>query len=220
MRRYLRITRGGVSNVISVVIILAVAVSVAIIVVFWEIIIAFWMTGSTGLSMKCERLEITDAYSDWCSNYSVWVVVLHVVNMGSSDATIDGVFINGKPFNSLVGLSMHNLGYVYGRVTVTADDVVNNSEVAGVEVYSFDDGKWNITIDKAYPIDDDGFKELDLKDGVPLKAGYTATLIILMNGPGASSYGATEVPFKHGSSIEVKIHTAIGKEYPIVVELP
>ncbi len=220
VRKYLRTTEDGVSNVIAVVIILAVTVSVAIIIVFWEIIVAFWMTGSTGLSMKCERLEITDAYADWCSNYSVWVITLHVVNAGSSDATIDDVLINGKPLNSLVGLSTHNLGYVYGRVTVTANDVVNNSEVAGVEVYSFDEGRWNITIDKAYPIDESGFKVLDLKDGVPLKSGYVTTIVILMSGPGASSYGATEVPFRHGSSIEVKIHTAIGKEYPVVVELP
>ncbi len=212
--------RRGISNIIGTVVILAVAISIAVIVVFWEIVIAFWMTGSTGLSMKCERLVINDAYADWSSEYSTWVVVLHLVNDGSSDITISDLLINGRSLSSWVGLGNHSVGYVFGRVVVTSGDLLNNTGVGGVGFYAYGSNSWNVTLDDAYPIVPNGFKVLNLDYGLVLKVGRNLTLVILMPGPGASRFGAVEVPFKHGSSIEVEVLTAIGREYPVGVGLP
>ena len=65
-----------------------------------------------------------------------------------------------------------------------------------------------------------------------LKAGEDMTIVIIMFGPGyhtggfndingegnISSVGA--VNYKHGASLEIKIHTAAGKEYPKTIVLP
>ena len=93
----------AISPVIATVIIVSVAIAIAVAV-------AFWMTGITGLFTRYEKLEVINAYAiansspvgadkpfaTW--NSKVWVIVLTVKNTGSSDATLDALFINGKPF--------------------------------------------------------------------------------------------------------------------------
>ena len=77
----------AISPVIATVIIVSVAIAIAVAV-------AFWMTGITGLFTRYEKLEVINAYATKDNDFTIYV---YVRNTGTSDATIDNIFINGKP---------------------------------------------------------------------------------------------------------------------------
>ena len=77
-------SRLGISPVVATVILVAVAIVIAIAV-------AFWASGLVGIFTRFEKLEITSAYYDGAS------VVLIVRNTGSSDTSIDDIYVNGIP---------------------------------------------------------------------------------------------------------------------------
>jgi len=85
--------RYAISPVIATIIIVAVTIAVAIAV-------AFWMGGLTGVFTRFEKLEIISAYADTTTDGSGWNINLIVKNTGTTTATIDNVFINGKPFST------------------------------------------------------------------------------------------------------------------------
>ena len=149
----------GISPVIATVIIVAVAIAVSIAV-------AFWMTGIVGLFTGFEQVQITSAYATKDNN-GVFTIHLKLKNTGTSDATIDGVFINGKPFDE-----------VSSTTTITVS------------------------------IDNSAFTSSDFQKTIGAGSTVNAKIII---GAGI---------FSSGQSIEVKIHTASGKEYPKLVVLP
>jgi archaellum component FlaF (FlaF/FlaG flagellin family) len=68
------------------VILVAIAIVIAIAV-------AFWATGLVGIFTRYEKLEITSIYYD----PNTRVVVLTVRNTGSAAATIDDIYVNGRP---------------------------------------------------------------------------------------------------------------------------
>jgi flagellin-like protein len=76
--------KSGISPVVATVILVAIAIVIAIAV-------AFWATGLVGVFTRFEKLEITSIY------YENNKVVLIVKNTGSADATIDNIFVNGRP---------------------------------------------------------------------------------------------------------------------------
>ena len=198
-----RLNKKGISPVIATVIIVSVAIAIAVAV-------AFWMTGITGLFTRYERVEITNCYADWDSTNELWKVIIQLRNSGSDDATIDEIFINGRPHNSITNLADQHFWYYSEKVTPTVT-------VSGTAL--------------SVKYGDNSFTKFDFDNGVPLKAGEDMTIVIIMFGPGfeagdiasingedVSDYGA--VSFKHGASIEIKLHTAAGKEYPKTVVLP
>ncbi|MEM1547177.1 MAG: archaellin/type IV pilin N-terminal domain-containing protein [Candidatus Methanomethylicia archaeon] len=83
-----RLNRRGISPVIATIIIVAVAIAIAIAV-------AFWVVGIAGLFTRYEKLEISYIYAKKDGNN--WVINLLVKNTGSATATIDQIFLNGKP---------------------------------------------------------------------------------------------------------------------------
>jgi len=85
----------AISPVIATVIIVSVAIAIAVAV-------AFWMTGITGLFTRYEKLEIVSAYATAQAGGG-WTVTLIVRNTGTTDVTIDNIFINGIPYNTLEG---------------------------------------------------------------------------------------------------------------------
>jgi len=133
--------RRGISPVIATVIIVAVAIAVAIAV-------AFWMTGIVGLFTGFEQVQITAAYAPDTST-----IRLRVKNTGTTAATVDEIFINGRPHSDM-----------------------------------------NATVSPSLPI--------------TLSPGQELDITISLTG------------FSSGQSVEVKIHTASGKEYPKLVVLP
>ncbi|MCK4952351.1 DUF4352 domain-containing protein [Candidatus Bathyarchaeota archaeon] len=80
----------GVSPVISTVILVAVAITVAVAV-------SYWMGGIAGQYTRFEKLEIDNAYAVRDTVLGQWNVTMSVRNTGSTDSTISAVYINGKP---------------------------------------------------------------------------------------------------------------------------
>ena len=144
-----RLNNKGISPVIATVILVAVAIAIAIAV-------AFWMTGIIGLFTRFEKIEITYIYATG-NQSSGWDVYLKVTNTGTADATLDNIFINGKPWSTYSDIGL------------------------------------NVTLPYSLP------------------AGNSVTIDISI-GSGSG--------LKSGQSIEVKVHTASGQEYPKLTNLP
>jgi len=83
----------GISPVVATVILVAIAIVIAIAV-------AFWASGLVGVFTRFEKIEVTAAYAE--SADSGYRVVLVVRNTGSADATIDDIYVNGKPCGGIV----------------------------------------------------------------------------------------------------------------------
>jgi flagellin-like protein len=77
--------KSGISPVMATVILVAIAIVIAIAV-------AFWASGLVGVFTRFEKLEITSAYYVKGEG-----VKLTVKNTGSADASIDNIFVNGRP---------------------------------------------------------------------------------------------------------------------------
>ena len=81
--------RKGISPVIATVIIVAVTIAVAIAV-------AFWMTGIIALfTGAVERLEVVSATAT--AQQGGWQITVIARNTGTTQTTIDTIFINGIP---------------------------------------------------------------------------------------------------------------------------
>ncbi|WP_288103547.1 archaellin/type IV pilin N-terminal domain-containing protein [Thermofilum sp.] len=150
--------RRGISPVIATVIIVAVTIAVAIAV-------AFWMTGIVGLFTGFEQLQIV---STWDGPHGIMIVVK---NAGTSTATIDDIFINGRPSSEwglgINGSSVNLLG-INGSSVNLPYPINPGQQVA-----------FNLTFSK-----------------VP--SGYVVN---------------------PGTSLEIKLHTAAGKDYPKLIVL-
>lgn len=152
----IRKNRKAISPVIATVILVAVAITIAISV-------AYWMGGIAGIYTDFEKIEITTAYAS--SNASIgtdggWTLTITAHNTGSSDTTLDNIFINQKPLSD-----------------------------------------WNgITIDGVTTVD------------VALPSGTKATMHVDID-KALSGLNA-------GSSLDLKLHTASGNDYPKFLQLP
>ena len=154
----------AISPVIATVIIVAVAIAIAVAV-------AFWMTGITGTFTRYEKLEVTYAYAESISTpINGWKVTIKISNTGPSDATIDDVFINGKPLSAYAG-SITSISYT---------DTTSGSYTPG--------------------------QTIDIK----LASGDSVIIYLYLSNSA----------FDSGQTVEIKIHTAAGNEYPKQVTLP
>jgi len=143
----------AISPVIATVIIVAVTIAIAIAV-------ALWMSGLVGSFTATENIQIISAYATG-DQTSGWNITLTVKNVGTTDATIDNIFINGKPIDSYGG-------------SISANPNITSSSI-------------------------------------PLKSGGNTTITITIG---------SNAGFTSGQMVEVKLHTASGKEYPKQVTLP
>jgi len=156
----------AISPVIATVIIVAVTIAIAIAV-------ALWMSGLVGSFTATENIQIISAYAEQQEGGG-WNIYLTVKNVGTTDATIDNIFINGKPYTS------YSTGQADAITTIT---IYTSTSKSGNE----------------------------FGGSLLLKAGGNVTIIITIpDGLG----------FTSGQMIEVKLHTASGKEYPKQVTLP
>lgn len=112
-----RRSRSGISPVMATVILVAIAIVIAIAV-------AFWATGLVGVFTRFEKIEITAAYYDPEKG-----VVLRVRNTGSADATIDDVYVNGRP-SEVAGFNVAGVGLL--TVGQSADIIVSGDFISGV----------------------------------------------------------------------------------------
>jgi len=86
-------SKSGISPVMATVILVAIAIVIAIAV-------AFWATGLVGVFTRFEKIEIVAAYAQ-SRDSGGYDVILVVRNTGSADATIDDIYVNGKPCGGL-----------------------------------------------------------------------------------------------------------------------
>jgi len=108
-------SKKAISPVISTIVIVSVAIAMSIAV-------AYWMMGITGSFTRFERLDITSAYA--VVDTGNFTVKVKVKNSGSASATIDLVFINGKPTADYANVSVTNL-----LVTLAPGEAVDGSIV-------------------------------------------------------------------------------------------
>ncbi len=97
MARNIKRDRKAISPVISTIIIVAIAIAIAIAV-------AYWMVGITGAYVKVEKLEMTTCYAT--ANTTHYTVYITVKDTGSTDVTLDKLFLNAKPYDTFTGVSI------------------------------------------------------------------------------------------------------------------
>jgi flagellin-like protein len=160
--------RKGISPVIATVIIVAVTIAVAIAV-------AFWMTGLIGLfTGAVEKLEIVSVTAT--PQAGGWQITVVARNTGTTQTTIDSLFINGI----LAATRNPGGGWQAGNVPCLAN--VPNFDPDGSDV---------------------------------LRPGDSTTITFNLNAGDCDTFNA-----QSGVSIEVKLHTSGGKEYPKLLTLP
>ena len=146
----------AISPVIATVIIVSVAIAISIAV-------ALWLTGITSGFTQTENLQISSSYAE-AGNTTYYLVYIDVKNTGTTTATIDNVFINGKPAsdaNAVVIINVDNTNY---------------------------------TVSQQPPID----------------SGKSATIYVFLS----------KSVYSSGQMVNIKIHTASGRDYPTTVTLP
>ena len=120
-----RVSRGkkGISIVIATVILVAVAITVAVSV-------AFWMGSIAGQYTRFEKLQVLDPSIS--KNNTNWSLAFEVKNIGSTDATVDNILINGlsytnNNFNATVSPSLPQSLSSGESTTITLSIPINNS---------------------------------------------------------------------------------------------
>ena len=97
LMRKLRNNKKGMSIVISTIIIVAVSITMAI-------AISFWAMGIGNSFTKFEKLEYVSAYAGDTQvifgGRPCYQITLQIKNTGTNTATINNVFLDGKPFNA------------------------------------------------------------------------------------------------------------------------
>jgi hypothetical protein len=151
----------GISLLVATVILIAVTIVVVVAV-------AYWMGGIAVLYTRFEKLQIISAYATWnaTSNQTgqgsgEWKIIVTLRNTGSADATITGLYINGKPWDDV---------YFGGRILVPS----------GILPASL------------------------IPSGQPVSVTF---------------YIAKGGGFNPGVSIEIKLHSASGQDYPTMITL-
>ena len=168
--------RKALSPVIATVILVSVTIVVAVSV-------AYWMGSIAGTYTRFEKVEIPTAYANkiesWAGDSNVpsgwgseggWNITIVLKNSGSADATIDNIFVNGKPFTQFSNVTVRYSGTLYNS---------SNSDLS-----------------------------------VTVRAGGTATVEILVRA--GTDQGIT---FSSGTALDIKLHSAAGKEYPKLIDL-
>jgi len=128
----------AISPVIATVIIVSVAIAIAVAV-------AFWMTGITGLFTRYEKLEVVNAYAT-SNGAGNWTIFLTVKNSGTSDATIDEVFINGRPLNAYTNTTVCTANQTTDSTIVLGNETLSAS---GISVKTGESYTLEIVIDNA-----------------------------------------------------------------------
>jgi len=167
MARHIRASRKGISPVIATVILVAVAITVAVSV-------AYWMGGISSLYTRLEKVEISSTSVSKDATTGNYTITINIKNTGSADATLDYVYINGKPYDD-----------------ASFTDNVFVRESGAVWIAS---GTLSVSVGTG-----------------------TSKVIYIRVQPASGT--ATVAPFTAGTTLDVKLHTAAGKDYPQMVTL-
>ena len=139
MKRNLRKDKKGMSIVISTIIIIAISITMAIAV-------SFWAMGIGNAYTRFEKLEFITAYaSDTTVPYlgrPCYQIFVQLKNTGSNTATINNIFLDGKPYNAAYPPSRvpgGTLAYQTGIMSVS----LQTGQSLGGSIYLPVGGLWN-----------------------------------------------------------------------------
>jgi len=148
------------------------------------------MTGIVGLFTAAEKLEIVSINAVWDNQNNQWTVTLTVRNTGTTQTSIDTIYVNG--YEAFVQ------GQAQGQAAAQLGCVqnfqaqVDNNQLQGLPV--------------------------------TLQPGQQANIQFAITGPNQQCiYNPTNTAVftpASGGSIEVKLHSSGGKEYPKLITLP
>jgi len=160
------------------VIIVAVTIAVAIAV-------AFWMTGIIGLfTGAVEKLEIVSATATATTidGSSGWKITVIARNTGTTQTTIDSIFVNG--------ILVYQWDSSSSKYTKASTTLACLGDTVDIKVGTS-------------------------TDTATVKPGEQVTIEITMSSGSCGAFTASP-----GVSLEVKLHTTGGKEYPKLLTLP
>jgi len=80
----------GVSPVIATIIIVAIAIAISIAA-------ALWYSGTASSFQKVEKVSMS-VYAEPGAQQGTFLIGIQMRNQGTRDTTIDGIYLNGKPF--------------------------------------------------------------------------------------------------------------------------
>jgi archaeal type IV pilus assembly protein PilA len=137
MKRNLRRNIKGMSIVISTVIIVAISITMAIAV-------GFWAMGIGNSFTKFEKLEFVSIYADPPSG-NRFSIYIQIKNTGTAAATINNVFLNGRPWSAPTsgGVVTQNLvslvipvgqRYNNGLITLPNGGTWNSGDFVEIEI--------------------------------------------------------------------------------------
>ena len=200
-----RCTRNIPSDSRSMEPIIATIIIIAIVLIV-GMAVAYWMGSMAGLYTRFEQLEIKTIYATKVTrssdNVEYFVIYLAVENKGTAAATIeiDNILINDVPLKEV------------RREGVTTQYWYSNEEPSSLPL----------------PADENEVVKNSPQPGAPLDA--TAVPVSITIGPGETYYIIIAIPayasiadtgtVASGVTIEVKLHTAGGREYMKPITLP
>jgi|YelNatPaOPRAMG01_1025707.scaffolds.fasta_scaffold203740_2 flagellin-like protein len=104
----------GISSIISTVIIVAVALTVAI-------ASAFWVGGLATYFTRFDKFEVISSYATRDEERRSYEITLKFKNTGSADTTVIAIFLNGKPLSDFWSAVLVN-GTDFDNVLVRAGE--------------------------------------------------------------------------------------------------
>jgi len=170
--------------------VIATVILVAVTIVV-AVAIAYWMGGIAGLYTRYEQLEIVYANAVWNSTADYWEITLKVKNKGSAAATIDDILLNGI---SITNVKNGTSGDFYPANVTYCEGTPTWSNFGSIHNKTLSSNDITTTLN--------GGEEKYLAITLPNEA--------VMGSSTASS----------GLSLEIKLHTAAGREYPKLISLP
>lgn len=155
-----------------------------------SVAVAYWMGSIAGGYTQFEKVEIQSAYPSKIP--SGWNMTLALKNSGSKSATLTSCYVNEKP----------------------------------IETYVFSNSTDNLNlITWTYKTDAPGHPGAIPASGLTIESGKSATLYVYIQAymglrpPGTSPTTPTGITFTSGTTINIKIHSAGGMDYPKLLEL-
>jgi len=136
----------AISKLVAMVILVSVTVAISI-------GLALYMSGLVGGLTSYERLDIVAGYAmivtDKFGNQN-FQLVLNIVNRGTTEATIDSIFINDKPINAYGGTVIVNPNPPFSikqgektTIQITlSPDTFHHGQMIKVEIHTATGGKY------------------------------------------------------------------------------
>jgi hypothetical protein len=175
-------------------------VATVLLVAFLFVVVAdvayhvMWDMPQADLIPHWEHIQIWSAYASYDSAMNTtggWVVTINFQNTCCVDVTITNLLINGKPWND------SSYSDATGRYVCN----ISPSTLTRIILYAFNT-QLNISKDCQCPVEH--------QQGLSLPPGTSATITFdIVKGLG----------FTSGVSVEIKLHSAIGYDYPTMITL-